>query len=56
MSIGKQYLASISLIIGSTVIGLFIHDLVGYHVVAFILLVSVSILTLFLEIRPGGHS
>lgn len=52
MSIGKQYLASISLIIGSTVIGLFIHDLVGYHVVAFILLVSVSILTLFLEIRP----
>ncbi|HQQ97554.1 MAG TPA: ATP-binding protein [Cyclobacteriaceae bacterium] len=52
MSIGRQYLTSISLITGSALIGLFINDLVGYHVVAFLLLVSVSVLTLFLEIRP----
>jgi two-component system sensor histidine kinase KdpD len=52
MSIGKQYLASISLVTAATIVGLFIQDLVGYHVVAFVLLVSVSGLTLFLEIRP----
>jgi two-component system sensor histidine kinase KdpD len=52
MSIEKQYFTSISLITGSTLVGLFINDLVGYHVVAFLLLVSVSVLTLFLEIRP----
>ncbi len=35
-----------------SVVGLFIHNLIGYRVVAFMLLVTVSILAMFLDIVP----
>ena len=38
--------------LGVSLIGLFIHNLIGYRVVAFILLVTVSILAMFLDIVP----
>lgn len=48
----RPYAVSIALIGGVTLIGLGLHDLVGYRVVAFMLLVSVSILALLFDIRP----
>jgi len=48
----RPYLSSLMLIGGVTLLCLGIHNLVGYRVVAFMLLVSVSILALFLDIRP----
>lgn len=47
-----QFLISFSLVIGVSLIGLFLHDLIGYRVVAFMLLVTVSILAMFLDIVP----
>ncbi len=38
--------------IGVSLIGLFLHNLIGYRVVAFMLLVTVSILAMFLDIVP----
>ncbi len=47
-----QYWISIGLILLVSTLGLLVHDLVGYQVVAFMLLVSVSGLALFLDIIP----
>ena len=51
-SVFGQYAISILVIAGVTAIGLGISPLVGYRVVAFMLLFSVSILALFMDIRP----
>lgn len=48
----KPYLTSILLILAVTLLGLGITDLVGHRVVAFLYLVSVSLLALFFDIRP----
>lgn len=47
-----QYLISVGAVISITALGLILHNLVGYRVVALMLLVTVSILTLFLDIVP----
>ena len=39
-------------IVGVTLLGLALHDLFGYRVVAFMLLVSVALLAMFLDIVP----
>lgn len=48
----RHYLISIGLILSVALLGLFLHDLIGYRVVAFMLLVSVSALAMFLDIVP----
>lgn len=48
----RQYLISVLLIGVVALLGLAINDWVGYRVVAFMLLVSVSVLALFLDIWP----
>jgi two-component system, OmpR family, sensor histidine kinase KdpD len=48
----QQFLISISLVVFVALIGLVVKDLIGYRVVAFMLLVSVSILAMFLDIVP----
>ena len=48
----QQFLISISLVVFVALIGLVVHDLIGYRVVAFMLLVTVSILAMFLDIIP----
>jgi two-component system sensor histidine kinase KdpD len=48
----KQYIITVVLILAVGLIGLLIHNLVGYRVVAFMLLVTVSILAMFLDIVP----
>jgi two-component system sensor histidine kinase KdpD len=48
----RPYGVSIALIGVVTLVGLGLHDLVGYRVVAFMLLVSVSILALLYDIIP----
>ena len=47
-----QYLVSVGLVCVVGIIGLTIHGLIGYRVVAFMLLVTVSILAMFLDIVP----
>lgn len=47
-----QYLISILAVLSVVALGLALHNLIGYRVVAFLLLVAVSILALFLEIIP----
>jgi two-component system sensor histidine kinase KdpD len=47
-----QYLISVAAVVSVTLIGLALHNLIGYRVVAFMLLVTVSFLTLFLDIIP----
>lgn len=47
-----QYLISVAAVVSVTVIALALHNLMGYRVVAFMLLVTVSLLTLFLDIIP----
>lgn len=47
-----QYLISVVAVISVAALGLALHDLIGYRVVALMLLVTVSILTLFLDIVP----
>lgn len=48
----KQFLISIVTVAGVVLIGLLLHNLLGYRVVAFLLLVTVSILAMFLDIIP----
>ncbi len=43
---------SISFVCAVAIMGLILHDLIGYRVVAFMLLVMVSILAMFLDIIP----
>jgi two-component system, OmpR family, sensor histidine kinase KdpD len=47
-----QYLISVVAVFSVTALGLALHNLVGYRVVALMLLVTVSLLTLFLDIIP----
>jgi len=47
-----QFLISVLAVFSVAVLGLALHDLIGYRVVALMLLVTVSILTLFLDIIP----
>jgi two-component system, OmpR family, sensor histidine kinase KdpD len=49
---GNQYFISLGFVGLVTLVGLSLHDLVGYKVVAFMLLVTVSILAMFLDIVP----
>jgi two-component system sensor histidine kinase KdpD len=51
-NIKRQYAISIATVIGISIIGLFLHNLVGYRVVAFMLLVGVSILAMSFDIVP----
>jgi len=48
----KAYLISISVVASVALLGLLLHDLIGYRVVAFMLLVAVSVLAMFLDIIP----
>ena len=48
----RQYIISVMSIVGVTLLGLALHDLFGYRVVAFMLLVSVALLAMFLDIVP----
>ena len=48
----RQFLVSIVIVAAVTLIGLFINDFVGYRVVAFLLLMAVSILAMVLDIIP----
>jgi two-component system sensor histidine kinase KdpD len=48
----RQFLISIAAVIAVSLIGLSVHDVIGYRVVAFLLLVIVSILAMFLDIVP----
>jgi two-component system sensor histidine kinase KdpD len=48
----RQYLISLVLVCAVSTLGLFVLDLVGYRVVAFMLLVTVSVLAMFLDIMP----
>lgn len=50
--LSRQYLLSAASILGVTLIGLVLHDFLGYQVVAFLLLVTVSVLSVFMDIRP----
>lgn len=47
-----QYLISVVAVFSVVMLGLMLHNIVGYRVVAFLLLVTVSVLALFLEIIP----
>lgn len=47
-----QYLISVLAISSVAALGLLIHDFIGYRVVAFMLLVAVSVLAMFLDIVP----
>lgn len=47
-----QYIVSVMAVASVILLGLLLHSFVGYRVVAFMLLVTVSILTLFLDIAP----
>jgi len=51
-NLATQYLVSVGLVCAVGVIGLTIHGLIGYRVIAFMLLVTVSILAMFLDIVP----
>lgn len=48
----KQYLISVVAVALVVFLGLLLHNLLGYRVVAFMLLVTVSILAMFLDIVP----
>lgn len=48
----NQYLVSILVITGATAVGLGIYSFVGHRVVALMLLFAVSVLALFMDIRP----
>jgi two-component system, OmpR family, sensor histidine kinase KdpD len=47
-----QYLTSICGVIGVVLLGLTIHDYVGYRVIALMLMLVVSVLAIFLDIAP----
>ncbi|MEX1239565.1 MAG: ATP-binding protein [Cyclobacteriaceae bacterium] len=48
----RAYLISLSIVASVALLGLLLHNLIGYRVVAFMLLVAVSVLAMFLEIIP----
>lgn len=48
----RQFLISVGVVLGISLIGLSIYNLTGYRVIAFMLLVGVSILAMFLDIIP----
>lgn len=48
----NQYIISVVLVCGVVGLGLVLHNFIGYRVVAFMLLVTVSILAMFLDIIP----
>jgi two-component system, OmpR family, sensor histidine kinase KdpD len=48
----RQYVISILSICAIALVGFSLHDLIGYRVVAFMLLVGVSIIAMFLDITP----
>jgi two-component system, OmpR family, sensor histidine kinase KdpD len=48
----KQYIISIAVVSSVALLGLALHNILGYRVVAFMLLVAVSILAMFLDIIP----
>ena len=48
----NQYIISIATVLLMVLLGLALHDFIGYRIIAFMLLVTVSVLTLFLDIRP----
>lgn len=50
--VSKQYLISTLVVLSISVLGYSLHNLIGYRVVAFMLLMTVSILAMFLEIAP----
>jgi two-component system sensor histidine kinase KdpD len=51
-NIRRQFLISVAIVIGISLVGLFTYTLIGYRVVAFMLLVGVSVLAMFLDIVP----
>jgi two-component system, OmpR family, sensor histidine kinase KdpD len=51
-NIQKQFIISLAVVISISLIGLSLYNLLGYRVVAFVLLVGVSILAMFLDIVP----
>src|SRR4051812_20059222 len=48
----SQFIISIALVCAVSLIGLSVYNFVGYRVIAFMLLVTVSILAMFLDIVP----
>lgn len=52
ISQAKQYGISVSAVIAVTLVGLLLNNLVGYRIVAFMLLVCVSILAMTMDIIP----
>lgn len=50
--IRRQFLISIVIVLTVSLLGLSLHNLIGYRVVAFMLLVTVSVLAMFLDIVP----
>jgi len=48
----NQYILSVALVCSVVGLGLALHNFIGYRVVAFMLLVTVSILAMFLDIIP----
>jgi two-component system sensor histidine kinase KdpD len=51
-NIKRQFLISVVLVFGISLFGLTINNLIGYRVIALMLLVGVSILAMFLDIIP----
>jgi two-component system sensor histidine kinase KdpD len=50
--IKRQFIISVVVVLATSLIGLSLHTITGYRVVAFMLLVTVSILAMFLDIVP----
>jgi two-component system sensor histidine kinase KdpD len=48
----RQFIVSVLLVFSVTAFGLLLHDFFGYRVVAFLLLVTVSLLAMFFDIIP----
>jgi two-component system sensor histidine kinase KdpD len=48
----QQYLLSIGVIASMVLVGIAVHDLVGYRVIGFVFLLGVSAIALFVDIRP----
>lgn len=48
----NQHLIAVGIVVSISLVGLSLHNLIGYRVVAFMLLVGVSILAMFFEIIP----
>ena len=51
-NIKRQFATSIIVVVVITLIGLTVHNLIGYRVIAFMLLLGVSFLAMFLDIVP----